>query len=77
MYMHIYTHVHMDVPVLARRKNRHKIAAEMWSEYHCAYAFLHPLGKSNPAWKHMYMCAVTFLNNPSYLIEMEYATMYI
>lgn len=39
----------MDVPVLPRRKNGHKIAAEMWSEYSHAYAFLCPPGKSNPA----------------------------
>lgn len=59
----------MDVPASTRRKNKHKIGNEMRSEYNLVYAYLCPPGKSNPAWKHTFVCAVIFWNNLSYLIK--------
>ena len=60
----------MDVPALARRKNRHQTAVEILTHFAVRLEEVTPHEDTR-------MCAVAFLNSPSYLIEMEYATVYI
>lgn len=56
----VHIHTHMDVPVLPGRKDRHKAASDMWSGCYRAYTFPFPPEKSNPSWKHMYVCSYFF-----------------